>query len=166
MPVLIAMAFLEMRLLPGLVNFVLILTVGLLIRAWLSKLNLLMVPRISVVVVVVILLMQFISVAANLLKLPEFIDATFFPIIIIAWTIERASTTWEEDGAANTLRQLVASTCAAAICYFILSSSYLQYVLYTFAELNLIILGVILLLGTYTGYRFTELMRFQPLVKK
>ena len=166
MPVLIAMAFLEMRLLPGLVNFVLILAVGLMIRAWLSKLNLLMVPRISAVVVVVILLMQFISVAANLLQLPEFVDATFFPIIIIAWTIERASTTWEEDGATNTIKQLAASTCAAAICYFILSSAYLQYVLYTFAELNLIILGVILLLGTYTGYRFTELMRFQPLVKK
>ena len=166
MPVLIAMAFLEMQLLPGLVNFVLILTVGLMIRAWLSKLNLLMVPRISAVVVVVILLMQLISVAANFLKLPAFVDATFFPIIIIAWTIERASTTWEEDGATNTLKQLVASTCAAAICYFILSSAYLQYVLYTFAELNLIILGVILLLGTYTGYRFTELMRFQPLVKK
>ena len=166
MPVLIAMAFLEMKLLPGLVNFVLILTVGLLIRAWLSKLNLLRVPRISAVVVVVILLMQLISVAANFLNFPEFVDATFFPIIIIAWTIERASTTWEEDGATNTLKQLVASTCAAAICYFILSSAYLQYVLYTFAELNLIILGVILLLGTYTGYRFTELMRFQPLVKK
>ena len=104
--------------------------------------------------------------AANFLNFPEFVDATFFPIIIIAWTIERASTTWEEDGATNTLKQLVASTCAAAICYFILSSAYLQYVLYTFAELNLIILGVILLLGTYTGYRFTELMRFQPLVKK
>lgn len=166
MPVLIAMAFLEMKLLPGLVNFALILAVGLMIRAWLSKLNLLMVPRISAVVVVVILLMQLICVAANLFKLPDFMDATFFPIIIIAWTIERASTTWEEDGATNTLKQLAASTGAAAICYFILSSSYLQYVLYTFAELNLIILGVILLLGTYTGYRVTELMRFQPLVKE
>lgn len=166
MPVLIAMAFLEMRLLPGLVNFVLILTVGLGIRAWLSQLNLLMVPRISAVVVVVILLMQLISVGANLLNLPEFVDATFFPIIIIAWTIERASMSWEEDGAKNTLRQLASSIAASAICYLVLSSGYLQYVLYTFAELNLVILGVILLLGTYTGYRFTELIRFQPLVKK
>lgn len=165
MPVLIAMAFLEMRLLPGLVNFALILTVGLGIRAWLSRLNLLMVPRISAVVVVVILLMQLISVGANLINLPEFVDATFFPIIIIAWTIERASTTWEEDGAKNTLKQLAASIGAAAVCYLVLSSGYLQYVLYTFAELNLIILGVILLLGTYTGYRLTELARFEPLVK-
>lgn len=165
MPVLIAMAFQEMQLVPGLINFALILTVGLGIRAWLSRLNLLMVPRISAVVVVVILLMQLISVGANLLHLPELVNSTYFPIIIIAWTIERASMTWEEDGARNTLKQLGASLGAGGICYLLLSSGYLQYLLYTFAELNLIILGVILLLGTYTGYRLTELARFEPLVK-
>ena len=144
---------------------ILILTVGLGIRAWLSRLNLLMVPRISAVVVVVILLMQLISVGANLLHIPELVNATCFPIIIIAWTIERASMTWEEDGARNTLKQLGASLGAAVVCYLVLANSYLQYLLYTFAELNVIRLGVILLLGTYTGYRLTELTRFEPLVK-
>lgn len=166
MPVLIAMAFLEMKLLPGLINFTLILTVGLAIRFWLSRLNLLMVPRISAVVVVVILLMQLISVAANVLRLPDFMAVTFFPLIIIAWTIERASTIWEEDGPVNTLKQLGASLVAGALCYLVLSNSYLQYLLYTFAELNLVLLGIILLLGTYTGYRLTELVRFQALAVK
>lgn len=166
MPVLIAMAFLEMNLLSGLVCFCIILTAGLAIRFWLSKLNLLMVPRISAVVVVVILLMQFISIMGNIFKLPEFMSVTFFPLIIIAWTIERASTTWEEDGAHNTIRQLAASLVTAAFSYLVLSNSYLQYFLYTFAELNLAILGIILLLGTYTGYRLTELLRFKSLVKK
>lgn len=166
MPVLIAMAFLEMKLLPGVLCFLLILSVGLAIRFWLSKLNLLMVPRISAVVVVVILLMQLISVIANAFRLRDFMSVTFFPLIIIAWTIERASTIWEEDGARNTLMQLGASLAIAAVCYLILSNGYLQYLLYTFSELNLAILGVILLLGTYTGYRVTELIRFQPLVKQ
>lgn len=166
MPVLIAMAFLEMNLISGLVCFCIILTVGLAIRFWLSKLNLLMVPRISAVVVVVILLMQLISIMGNIFKLPEFMSVTFFPLIIIAWTIERASTTWEEDGAHNTLRQLAASLVTAAFSYLVLSNSYLQYFLYTFAELNLAILGIILLLGTYTGYRLTELLRFKSLVRK
>ena len=166
MPVLIAMAFLEMNLLSGLVCFCIILTVGLSIRFWLSRLNLLMVPRISAVVVVVILLMQFMSIAGNILNLPDFMSVTFFPLIIIAWTIERASTTWEEDGAYNTIRQLAASLVTAAFSYLVLSNSYLQYFLYTFAELNLAILGIILLLGTYTGYRLTELFRFKSLVSK
>lgn len=166
MPVLIAMAFLEMSLVSGLLCFCIILTVGLSIRFWLSRLNLLMVPRISAVVVVVILIMQFISIAGNILKLPDFMSVTFFPLIIIAWTIERASTTWEEDGAYNTIRQLIASLVTAAFSYLVLSNSYLQYFLYTFAELNLAILGIILLLGTYTGYRLTELFRFKSLVNR
>lgn len=165
MPVLIAMAFLEMKLLPGLIAFALILSVGLAFRAWLTKLNLLMVPRISAVVVVVILLMQATSIAANLLELPDFMGVAFFPLIIIAWTIERASTIWEEDGALTALRQLGASLAIASFSYLVLASKNLQYFLYTFSELNLIILGLILLLGTYTGYRVTELLRFQPLVK-
>ena len=140
--------------------------VGLSIRFWLSKLNLLMVPRISAVVVVVILIMQAISIAGNLLKLPDFMSVTFFPLIIIAWTIERASTIWEEDGAGHTLKQLAASLITAVFSYLVLSNSYLQYLLYTFAELNLAILGIILLLGTYTGYRLTELLRFKSLVNK
>ena len=166
MPVLIAMAFLEMNLVSGLLCFCIILTVGLSIRFWLSKLNLLMVPRISAVVVVVILIMQAISIAGNLLKLPDFMSVTFFPLIIIAWTIERASTIWEEDGAGHTLKQLAASLITAVFSYLVLSNSYLQYLLYTFAELNLAILGIILLLGTYAGYRLTELLRFKSLVNK
>lgn len=166
MPVLIAMAFLEMSLVPGLICFSIILAAGLSIRAWLSKLNLLMVPRISAVVVVVILLMQLISILGNIFDLPDFMSVTFFPLIIIAWTIERASTTWEEDGARNTINQLAASLATAVVSYLVLSNSYLQYFLYTFSELNLAILGVILLLGTYTGYRLTELFRFKSLADK
>ncbi len=166
MPVLIAMSFLEMKLVPGLASFVIILAAGLGIRAWLTRLNLLMVPRISAVVVVVILLMQAITLGANMLKLPDFMGVTFFPLIIIAWTIERASTTWEEDGAANALKQLAASLVTAVVCYALLCNAYLQYLLYTFSELNLAILAVVLLLGTYTGYRLTELVRFSPLAKK
>ncbi len=166
MPVLIAMAFLETRLVPGLISFGVILGIGLAIRAWLSRLNLLMVPRISAVVVVVILLMQAIGIAANCLHEPDFMRVTFFPLIIIAWTIERASTIWEEDGARNTVIQLAGSVGAGVVSYLVLSSSYLQYVLYTFSEINFSILGVILMLGTYTGYRLTELIRFEPLVKQ
>ena len=98
--------------------------------------------------------------------LPDFMSVTFFPLIIIAWTIERASTIWEEDGAGHTLKQLAASLITAVFSYLVLSNSYLQYLLYTFAELNLAILGIILLLGTYTGYRLTELLRFKSLVNK
>ena len=164
MPVLIALAFLETGLVTGLIAFLLILTVGLAARALLTNMNLLMVPRISAVVVIVILLMKGISVLSFAFGFRQGQTITFFPLIILAWTIERASMVWEEDGAQTMFRQLAVSLAACIPCYFILNNEYLQYLFFSFQEFNLVILALILLLGTYTGYRLTELKRFKSLV--
>ena len=47
MPILLAMAFSSTELIPGLVMFAMIIGLGLLVRTYLSKLDLLPVPRIS-----------------------------------------------------------------------------------------------------------------------
>ena len=164
MPVLIALAFLETGLTAGLIAFLLILAVGLSARALLTHMNLLMVPRISAVVVIVILLMKAISVLSYAFGFTQGQSITFFPLIILAWTIERASMVWEEDGPGAMFRQLAVSLAACIPCYFILNNDYLQYLFFTFQEFNLVILALILLIGTYTGYRLTELKRFKPLV--
>ena len=140
------------------------MTVGLLARSYLTRLNLLMVPRISAVVILVIILMKMISVMAYTFGFGPGQTVTFFPLIIIAWTIERASMIWDEDGARTALRQLVVSLLASLPCYWLMGSQTLQYFFFSFPEMNLIVLAVILLIGVYTGYRLSELKRFQPLV--
>ena len=45
-----------------------------------------------------------------------------------------------------------------------MSNATLQYFFFSFPEMNLIVLALILLIGVYTGYRLTELKRFRPLV--
>ena len=93
-------------------------------------------------------------------------SAVFFPIIIMAWIIERASITWEEEGAINAGKEIFYSLVAAIVTYFIISSEYIRHIMFAFNELNLVILFVVMLLGTYTGYRLTELRRFKPLIKE
>ena len=83
----------------------------------------------------------------------------------MAWIIERASITWEEDGPANAGREVFFSLLVAVITYFIVSSEYIRHIMFAFNELNLVILFIVMLLGTYTGYRLTELKRFSPLAK-
>ena len=164
-PMLIAMALVKTGLVPGLICFVIIMTLGLLIRALFSKLNLLLVPRISAVVVCVILIIQYMCVFSYQLGSDIGSSAMFFPIIIMAWIIERASITWEEDGPFNSCREIVFSLVAALATYVIICNSTIRYIMFAFNELNLVLLFVIMLLGTYTGYRLTELKRFRPLVK-
>ena len=166
MPVLIAMAFIDTKLIPGLVSFLTIIAVGLLIRFYLDDLNLLLVPRIAAVVLVVIYLMKAYSMFSYELGFPDGLSVTFFPLIIMAWTIERASILWEEDGPTNAIKQFSASLGTGIVCYLVISNRYVQHIAFSFAEIDLLILALVLLLGSYTGYRITELRRFRTLVKR
>ena len=164
-PMLIAMALVKTGLGAGLLCFAIIMGLGLLIRALFSKLNLLLVPRISAVVVCVILIIQYMTEISYRFDSDIGTASTFFPIIIMAWVIERASITWEEEGAFNACREIIYSLIAALATYAIICNETIRYIMFAFNELNIVLLFLIMMLGTYTGYRLTELKRFRPLVK-
>ena len=166
MPVLIALSFAETTLLPGLISFLSIVSVGLVIRFYLSKMDLLLVPRIGAVVLVVISLMKAYSLFSLKIGFTQGLSVTMFPLIIMAWTIERASILWEEEGAHATLRQFSASILSGIVCYLAMTNRYARHFAFAFAEVDLILIAILLLLGSYTGYRLTELGRFKSLVKK
>lgn len=165
-PMLISMSLVKTGFWAGLVCFSIIIAIGLLLRALLSKLNLLLVPRISAVVIFVILIMQFMTTTGYRLNLDIASSAIFFPIIITAWIIERVSITWEEEGAANAISEIVYSMITAVVTYAVISNEYIRHITFAFYEINLVILFTVMLLGTYTGYRLTELKRFSPLAKR
>jgi len=164
-PMLISMSLIKTGFIPGLVCFGLIIFLGLIIRTALTKLNLLLVPRISAVVIFVILIMQVLTIVGYQYDFKIAASAVFFPIIITAWIIERASITWEEDGAKNATKQIINTSVVAIFTYFVISNEYIRYIMFAFNEWNLVILFIVMLLGTYTGYRIVELKRFAPLIK-
>ena len=164
-PMLIAMSLVKTGFWAGLVSFSVIIAIGLLLRAVLSKLNLLLVPRISAVVIFVILIMQFMTIIGYRMNWSIASSAVFFPIIITAWIIERASITWEEEGAGNAVSEIFYSMVTAVVTYLVISNEYIRHITFAFDEINLVILFTVMLLGTYTGYRLTELKRFTPLAK-
>jgi hypothetical protein len=164
MPVLIAVAFVQTQLLPGIIGFLLIVGTGLIIRSYLSKLNLLLVARISAVIISVILIIALFTILAFKLGITEGLSITFFPMIILSWTVERMSILWEEDGAKEVLVQGGGSLLTAVLVYLAMTNSYVQHLTFNFIGIQLIILAAILLLGTYTGYRISELKRFKSMV--
>ena len=164
-PMLIAMSLVKTGFIAGLICFGIIISIGLLIRTMLSRLNLLLVPRISAVVIFVILIMQYMTILGYQLDWEIASSAVFFPIIITAWIIERASIIWEEDGPLNATKEIVYSMITAIATYFVISNEYVRHITFAFNEINLVILFVVMLLGTYTGYRLTELKRFTPLAR-
>ena len=111
------------------------------------------------------MIMQIMTIAASRLEREIEDTDVFIHIINTAWIIERASITWEEDGAANALSEIVYSMITAVVTYLVISSEYIRHITFAFNEINLVILFAVMLLGTYTGYRLTELKRFTPLAK-
>jgi hypothetical protein len=166
MPVLIALSFRETQLLWGTILFVLLVAMGLSIRFLLERLRLLLVPRLSAVLIVVVLLMMIISIVSHKLGMETGLSVALFPMVIIAMTIERMSIVWEERGAGDAMRAGLGSLVVACLAYLAMGMEWLEHLIFTFPELLLLVLAIVVLLGRYTGYRLTEIMRFKAIVDK
>lgn len=165
MPVLIATSFIQTELLNGVVGFLLIVSIGLIIRSYLSRLNLLLVSRISAVVIVVIGIIVVFTVIAFRMGLTEALTISFFPMIILAWTIERMSILWEEEGGKEVLVQGGGSLIVAVIAYLMMDNQLIRHWVFNFLGVHFLIMAAILLMGQYTGYRLLELRRFKPMAE-
>lgn len=165
MPVLIALAFRQTGLLWGCVFFTLVVACGLAVRFYLERLKLLLVPRLAAVVIVVILILAVLTVLSYRLGFDRGLSVGLFPIVILTMTIERMTVVWEERGPAEALQQGLGSIAVGVLCYLVMNLPLVEHLFFVFPELLLLVLGVTLLLGRYSGYRLTELRRFRVLAR-
>ncbi len=166
MPVLIALAFRETQLLWGCFLFTTLLAAGLSVRFYFERLKLLLVPRLSAVLTVVVLLMAFFSILTNKLGIERGLSVALFPMVIVTMTIERMSIVWDELGPFEAIQQGIGTLFVAAVIFLIIFVPSLEHLLFVFPELLLLILASNLLLGRYTGYRVLELFRFREFRRK
>ena len=161
MPVLLGLAFLELPMSAAIIMLLSMLFGGLAFRAMLSKFNLLVVPRVAACVVIVTIFMMAVSLLSYKIGAVDGLRVTVFPMIVLAWTIERMSLIWDEEGAISAIYQVVGSLVAAVAAFGMMKIEAARYWVEYFPEVLLILLAIILLLGRYTGYRLTELFRFR-----
>ncbi|MDG9924193.1 MULTISPECIES: inactive transglutaminase family protein [unclassified Pseudomonas] len=164
-PVLIALAFRETQLGFGIVLFTIITALGLSLRSYLEHLKLQMLPRLSVVLTFVVVLIAVISLLSHKLGLERGLSVALFPMVILTMTIERLSITWEERGGTHAFKVAVGTLIAASLAHMLMSIPQLTYFIFTFPAVLLILVGFMLAMGRYRGYRLTELFRFKAFLK-
>lgn len=164
-PVLIALAFRETGLIFGLVFFSIIVFFGLLLRSYLEHLKLQMLPRLSVVLTFVVMLIIFTGLLSHKLGFEQGLSVSLFPMVILTMTIERLSITWEERGANFALKVALGTLITASLAYGIMGFKPLIYWVFTFPSILLILISFMLAMGRYRGYRLLELFRFQAMLK-
>jgi hypothetical protein len=166
MPVLIALAFRETALVAGITLFVVVVGFGLLVRFYLERLRLLLVPRLTAILILVVLLMAAVSVLSNRLGLEVGLSVALFPMVIMAMTIERMSVAWDERGAGTAIREGIGTLIVAALAYIVMSWPPLEHLVFVYPEVLLVLFALALLLGRYSGYRLNELLRFRALARE
>jgi hypothetical protein len=166
MPVLVALAFRETRLVAGIVLFVTVVGAGLLVRFYLERLRLLLVPRLTAVLILVVLLMAAVSVLSHRLGIEVGLSIALFPMVILAMTIERISIAWEERGPGKAMKEAVGTLVVASLAYIVMSWDWLEHFVFVFPEVLLVLFAATLVLGRYSGYRLNELFRFRNLARE
>lgn len=165
-PILIALSFRQTGLSVGIPLFILVVIIGLLIRSYLNKLQLLIVPRLAAILTATVLIMAVLAIIMKHLNINLGLSISLFPIVILAMTIERAAVTWEEEGATETIIAGLGSLLAAVIGYFCIINPYVQHLAFAFPELLLLVLALNILVGRYNGYKLIEYFRFRSLQRQ
>jgi hypothetical protein len=164
LPALIATSFRDTGLLWGLGSFVLLMTLGVLLRKALEHIKLLHTPRLTILLIFVILGMLSIALFGIHFHIRELSQASLFPIAVLAITIERFSIITEESGWRNSLTMGINTIVVVVFCYLGMMSVFLQTLVLAFPESLLLVLAISLYLGRWTGVRLTEFWRFRRLL--
>ncbi|EKF76146.1 hypothetical protein A11A3_01590 [Alcanivorax hongdengensis A-11-3] len=163
-PVLIALAFRETNVIAGVLLFTSITVLGLSVRSYLEHLKLQLLPRLSVVLTFVVMMMALISLFGYKLGIASGLSVALFPMVILTMVIERTSIVWEERGGPQSVKVAIGTMIAAIFCHLLMVWDPLVYLVFTFPGLLLCQAAVMVLMGHYRGYRLTELMRFRAMV--
>jgi hypothetical protein len=164
-PALIGLMFVDLKSLQwGMPIFVGTVLVGWGIRRLLDRYNLLQVPRVGAMLTLIVLFLLVMIVVASRLGVQATQYIALFPLVILTHLVERFWTIESEDGTAASFRTLLGTLVVAVVISVALAPEAVRTWMFRYPETLGAVLAAQLLLGRYTGYRLTELYRFQDLI--
>lgn len=164
-PALLAMSFIYAAWGTGLVILITVLLAGYLGRVLLERLHLLMVPRSSIILTLIILFIVFSVSLIDYMAPFSGVRTVLLPLVILTILIERFFVTAEEDGTTFAIQLVVGTFVVAGFCYLLLRWEELGQVLLIYPEMHFFTIAAFIWIGRYSGYRLVELWRFRDMVK-
>jgi hypothetical protein len=160
-PTLLALSFIYADWRTGLVVLFVVGLAGLAGRAFLERLRLLMVPRLSLILTLVVVTLTLAVSVFDHFGLTPSARAVILPLVIVTLMVERFHVTAEESGVRRSMQLLGATLLVAACCFAVLRWEALGQLAVSFPEGVFLIAAGLVLVGRYSGYRLTELWRFR-----
>jgi transglutaminase-like putative cysteine protease len=163
MPALIAVSFRDTGILIGAAFFLTVILVATGVNLLLMRLRLLHIPRLVIIISVVVMSITLLAVAAMHFGLQRAAGVSLFPMAILSLTSERFSQVLLQEDWKAAAKRMVSTFVVAAACYGVYNIKPLQTAIIAFPELLLVNISINLVLGSWTGLRLMEYLRFREL---
>ena len=163
LPVLLALALRESDLAAGLIMLSSVVLLGWVGRMLMDRLHLLLVPRLCIVLCLVVIALVSMALVGRGVEQRDLLSGVLFPIVILTMLIERFSISMAEEGTRTSLTRLAWSAAVTVVVYPIFQSALAAHVMFGFPELVFVVMGALIWIGGYRGYRVSELIRFRSL---
>jgi hypothetical protein len=160
-PTLLALSFVFNDWRTGLVVFVAVMILGFSSRHILDRLKLLLVPRLGIILTLVVLCMVFSISTLDYFGRTPSATTVLLPMVILTMLVERFYVTTEEDSLHFAVQLLIGTIAMAFVVYALLCWETVGHTLLIYPELHCFTVVALILVGRYTGYRWTELWRFR-----
>lgn len=166
-PVVMALSYVLMGTVTGLVASLGIIVAGVAVRWLLKKVRLLYLGRVGLATSMVVFLLLLAMLPVALLAPQLLPDLATFPLLVLALITERTYSVIAERGIKPALL-IFAETTVVALLTAIVAGEWiwLRTLLFAWPELTLLFLVAQLVVGRYTGLRATELLRFRDLLNE
>jgi len=164
-PAIMSTAFLSSGLVVGLILFAVLLVTGVFARRIIERLNLMMVPRLAILLTMCCMVMASVIAIGIKMDTQHLARLTVFPLIIMALIIENFMKTTVEKGLSDALKICFSTVIVSVACFLVVSIPTLQAIVMTHPEILLLVVGLNILIGRWKGLRLVEYLRFSKLMK-
>lgn len=146
---LIALSFTDVSWSTGVVIFVVIVAIGILGRFVLDQINLYKLPRLTLVLLFIVLSLSLTVSILDFLNIRPSSRGVLLPMIALTMMIENFHIRLEESGYRAAFRKLGSTLFAAFCCLLIFRMDHVQWTLLTYPEAEFFIAGFLVLVGRY-----------------
>ena len=164
LPALIASSGLHSGILPALFGFLLVTLLVAAIHAPLEKIGLLYVPKLALMLLAVVAVLIGLSYTSFELGLSDIFSLSLLPLVIMAISAERLSQHLQEEGILKAAQVMGMTLIVIGVCFFVINQSSIQWLLFTFPELLIVVAVINLWMGQWIGLRLIEFSRFRWLI--
>lgn len=165
LPILIASVLGNTGVITGLLVFFGIIWFVYLINTMISKLDLLYHPRMAILLSFVILALLIVFSMGLRFKFYNLVYVVFFPVAIVAITINRVTMLMEEASYRRIGIISINTIVVTIVSYFFIKSIFLQMLMLSFPELILLLIGINIMVGRWAGFRLFEYWRFREMIR-